>query len=159
MLVFPKTSGASGFLDFSWTRSSSVAGQTQVTLSPTKVRVRGSDASAIVCGRGGAAGASAQPASELGPTHHQLRGEDQLLGRVQGQKLALVEQPGRLLRQEVMSGSGSNEATEAPPRRHTCSRTSSPPAWQQSPPPSARQHFTSCFKVTADEGHRPVQVV
>lgn len=50
MLVFPMISGAFGFMDLTWTRSSRVAGDTQVTLSPKKVRVSGFDVSAINCG-------------------------------------------------------------------------------------------------------------
>lgn len=50
MLVFPMISGAFGFMDLSWTRSSRVAVDTQVTLSPKKVRVFGFDVSAINCG-------------------------------------------------------------------------------------------------------------
>lgn len=53
MLVFPMISGAFGFMDFSWTSSSKVAGDTQVTLSPKKVRVCGFDVSAINCGQRG----------------------------------------------------------------------------------------------------------
>ncbi len=50
MLVFPMTSGAFGLLVFSWTSSSSEAGDTQLILSPQKVSVCGFAVSAISCG-------------------------------------------------------------------------------------------------------------